>query len=345
MKKKRVAVLGTFDFGKPVGGQQVKTQEIGNELKREFGAENVCFFDAQGKWKFVLRLPWVLLQLLSGHQHIVFMLADKGIRVVVPPLVLMNRIFHRSLHYVVIGGWLPSLISTRPVLAFFLRQIDHIYVETTMMSEQLKQMGFHSLTVMPNCKQTEVVKAQQLPHFDTMPFPLCTFSRVIKSKGIEDAIAAVNSCNQRMGKTVYTLDIYGMIQEKEWFDDLMNRQSSTIRYCGMIPYHESTKVLHKYFALVFPTFYEGEGFAGTIIDAMAAGLPAIVSDWKFNKEIITEGKTGYIFPTHSVEILSIILWDMAHAPQKVDAMRPACIEEAKKYQLSEVIKVLSNNIR
>ncbi|MFR3494185.1 MAG: glycosyltransferase [Blautia sp.] len=53
-----------------------------------------------------------------------------------------------------------------------------------------------------------------------------------------------------------------------------------IRYKGMVPFNQSTEVLKNYDALLFPTYYEGEGFAGTIIDAFAAGLPVIASDWK-----------------------------------------------------------------
>ena len=40
------------------------------------------------------------------------------------------------------------------------------------------------------------------------PLPLCTFSRVMKEKGIEDAVYAVRTVNEHFGRTVYTLDIY-----------------------------------------------------------------------------------------------------------------------------------------
>lgn len=68
----------------------------------------------------------------------------------------------------------------------------------------------------------------------------------------------------------------------------------------MVPFNQSTEVLKNYDALLFPTYYEGEGFAGTIIDAFAAGLPVIASDWKYNSEIIKQGITGVITKTHSI---------------------------------------------
>jgi glycosyltransferase involved in cell wall biosynthesis len=56
-----------------------------------------------------------------------------------------------------------------------------------------------------------------------------------------------------------------------------------------------TKVLRDYFALLFPIYYIGEGFAGTAIDAFSAGVPVIASDWKYNSEVIKEGINVHCF--------------------------------------------------
>ena len=341
---KRIGVLGCFDFGKPVGGQQVKTQIIGNELRQEFGTEEVDFYDTQGKWRFILRLPFVLLIMLTRFKNIVFMPGDKGLRIMVPLLVLLNFIFRRKLHYVVIGGWLPELIARYPIHRFLLKKVDSIYAETFLMKSQLDEMGFQNTFVMQNCKPLNILDQHQLVNFATPPYPLCTFSRVIKSKGIEDAIIAVNNCNKELGGHFFSLDIYGLVQEKEWFDNLMKDQPNTIKYCGMVSFSQSTEILHKYYALLFPTYYQGEGFAGTLIDAMAAGLPSIVSDWRFNKEIIKNGKTGYVFPTHNIEELTKILKDIAENPRIMNEMRSNCLQEAKIYLPNIVTRILKNQI-
>jgi len=344
MIAKRIGVIGCFDFGKPIGGQQVKTQIIGKELKRQFGEDEVAFYDTQGKWRFMLRMPFVVLSALIRHKNIVFMPGDKGLRIMVPLLVLLNYLFGRKLHYVVIGGWLPELLERYPVHKYLLKKIDCIYVETELMKAQLDKAGFRNTIVMQNCKQLDILEPTKITVFSSTPYPLCTFSRVIKSKGIEDAIIAVNDCNRQLGKTVFSLDIYGMVQEQEWFETLMSQQPKEIKYRGMVGYDQSTATLHKYFALLFPTYYHGEGFAGTLIDAMAAGVPSIVSDWKFNAEIITDGKTGYVFPTHSTQELSNILRRIADHPETMTAMRSNCLQEAKKYSPEVVTKILKEQI-
>ena len=79
------------------------------------------------------------------------------------------------------------------------------------------------------------------------------------------------------------------------------------------------------------TYYEGEGFAGTIIDAFAAGLPVIASDWKYNSEIIKQGITGVITKTHSISELKNAILSINSDVEKWNFMRKNCISEAKMY--------------
>lgn len=46
----------------------------------------------------------------------------------------------------------------------------------------------------------------------------------MKEKGIEDAIDAVKTVNSRLGRTVYTLDIFGQVDKdyEERFSELKN---------------------------------------------------------------------------------------------------------------------------
>ena len=62
---------------------------------------------------------------------------------------------------------------------------------------------------------------------------------------------------------------------------------------------------------MFPTTWKGEGFPGVIIDAYAAGLPVIATDWNLNKEIICEGENGFIIPPNDVQALAKkMIWVM-----------------------------------
>ena len=197
---------------------------------------------------------------------------------------------------------------------------------------------------MPNCKRLDIVSDSDFPSMEAPPYKLCTFSRVMKEKGIGEAVEAVETCNKQAGKTLFTLDIYGPIVEQEWFDCLMKEERQNVNYCGVVPYSQSIHVLNSYFALLFPTYYHGEGFAGTIIDALSAGLPTIASDWKANNEIIENGKTGLLFTPQSVEALTNTLNTIAHHPEIIQAMRGDCIAKARNYQPDIVLKTLTNKM-
>ena len=79
--------------------------------------------------------------------------------------------------------------------------------------------------------------------------------------------------------------------------------------------------------LLFPTYYDGEGFAGTLIDAMAAGVPVIASNWRYNSEIIKDGKIGFIINKNLKNELVKVL----SATNRGNEMKISCLLEAEKY--------------
>lgn len=342
---KRICIIGHFAINKDIhNGQTIKTKVIADALAKHFGLSETLIEDTHGKWKFLLRLPIIIIRSLSRSKHVIIMPAYKGIFFIAPLLYLTNLLFKRHLHYVVIGGWLPSYTQRYALLRYTLRHYHHIYVETASMKHHLDTQGFSNVIVMPNCKPLDILHPQYLPTLSTPPYKLCIFSRIIKEKGIEDAINAVKQSNNYFKRTVYLLDIYGQIEQKEWFNQIMGTQPKEISYKGIVPYNKSTEILYTYFALLFPTYYRGEAFAGTLIDAMAAGLPTIASDWHANPELVKEGVTGFLFPTHSVEALTQLLIQYAQHPDKIQSLRLSCLRKAHQYLPETALTPLFNNL-
>lgn len=337
--------MGHFAFGmEKANGQTIKTKIVGAELAKKYGDEQVGCFDTMGGWRFLCRLPRVLHSMLKNHECVVLLPAYKAVCIIMPLIVLMNQMFHRKIFYVVIGGRLPLLLHKFPWLKRVLKKVTRIYPETQLMAKELKAEGVENVTVMPNCKPLEIIEETQQHALPSPPYKLCTFSRVSEEKGIADAVNAVRECNRMMGKKMFVLHIYGQIEEPEWFDGLMGGQPEEIQYKGVVPFSESVKVLRDYFALVFPTYYRGEAFAGTLIDALAAGLPVIASDWHANGELVNEGETGMLFPVRSVDALIGVLVDVAGHPEKMQRMRRGCLQRATEYQPYNAMRPLFGDI-
>ena len=174
---------------------------------------------------------------------------------------------------------------------------------------------------------------------------LCTFSRVMREKGIEDAVKTVIEVNQSLGRTVFSLDIYGQVDENQtdWFEELRKSFPDYIRYGGLIPFDRSVETLKECFALLFPTYYEGEGFAGTLIDAYSAGVPVIASDWKYNTEFVNES-VGYVYKTRDNVALAELLNAVATDPTMILKKKKSCLYEAEKYKIEKAVSVLLDRI-
>lgn len=341
-------VIGHFGYNKNLlNGQTVKTKIITSELEKKLGSNQVLKIDTGGGALSYLKLPFQIFGALRKCKNVIILPAKNGLRVIAPILVLENILFKRSLHYIVIGGWLSDFLKDRSLLAKFLKCFDCIYAETEELKRSLEKQGFTNISVMPNCKELAILDEPELIFNNETPLKLCTFSRVMKEKGIEDAVSAVQCINHKHGETVYTLDIYGQIDSEqiEWFNKLQNVFPDYIKYCGSVPYDLSTKTLKDYFALLFPTRYFTEGVPGTIIDAYAAGVPVIYSRWESASDVIKEGVTGLGYTFANIDELELLLDDIYKEPRKFNDMKKNCLKFAYKYIPKNVIALLVNNLK
>ena len=339
-----VAVIGHFAFGKEcLDGQTVKTKIVTDELCRQLGADDVLKFDTAGGKSTLLKAPFQSWKSLKKAKNVIIFQAHNGVRVYVPLLSFFRKFFkNRKLHYVVIGGWLPEFLETRKGLAKKLQRFDGIYVETNTMKRSLEEQGFSNISVMPNCKNLKILNPEELVYPAGEPYKLCTFSRVMKEKGIEDAVNAVKEINEKEGRIVYTLDIYGQIdsEQSQWFEDLKTKFPEYIKYGGLVNYDKSVDVLKNYFALLFPTHYFTEGIPGTIIDAYAAGVPVISAKWESFSDVINEGITGFSYEFNNVTDLIKRLGYVANNANCITDLKLNCLEKSRYYLPCSIVKIL-----
>jgi glycosyltransferase involved in cell wall biosynthesis len=81
--------------------------------------------------------------------------------------------------------------------------------------------------------------------------------------------------------------------------------------------------------LVLPSRHDS--FGRVVVEAMATGLPALVSENVGAKEVITEGKNGWVVPADDIDALANQMrWCIEHSDQ-VAAMRGPAADAATKY--------------
>lgn len=345
----KICVIGHLGNGKTLlNGQTVKTKIVTDELQSQFGKNQVLEIDTCGGLKTLLKAPFQVVQALRKSLNILIFPAHNGLRVYAPMLSLLRPLFrNRKLHYVVIGGWLPQFLIQRPILTKILKHFDGIYVETNTMKKALEDQGFDNILIMPNCKKLTALSEGELVYQNCKPYKLCTFSRVMKEKGIEEAVAAVRYVNLQYGRTVYTLDIYGQIEpeQENWFDDLRRNFPEYVKYGGVVSFDKSVEVLKNYYALLFPTKFFTEGVPGTIIDAYAAGIPVISAKWQSFYDIVDDNVTGIGYEFNNYDEFNQVLLDIANSVDKIHSMKLNCLRKSECFLPYRALSSLINKMR
>ena len=331
---RKVCIVGHFAYGKDfTDGQTVKTYSVDKALREIYGDSQVDSIDTHGVKKRFFAFAFSLIKALRTSENILILPAHNGVTVIAPILRFFNKFYHRRLHYSVVGGWLPMFLEKRPKLEKMLKTFDGIYVETKTMQTALCEKGFENVFLVPNFKALETVTLDSINIMYHEPYRLCTFSRVMRQKGIEDAIEAIKYVNGLLGRVVFNLDIYGPIDtaEAEWFDELTKDLPKYVTYKGVVAPDKSVEVLKDYFALLFPTRFYTEGVPGTIIDAYAAGVPVISSRWESFADVVDDGVSGISYEFGDVEALKACLVKIAKEPESIISKKNNCIKKALEF--------------
>jgi glycosyltransferase involved in cell wall biosynthesis len=112
---------------------------------------------------------------------------------------------------------------------------------------------------------------------------------------------------------------------------------------GSLPQPELAARLSAADCLVLPS--RNESFGMVVPEALAAGLPVLVSDRVGAKDLVSEGRTGWVVPGGDVAALSERMAWCARHPETVHAMGPDCRRaaegatwEAYGRRLAEVVR-------
>lgn len=82
-------------------------------------------------------------------------------------------------------------------------------------------------------------------------------------------------------------------------------------FAGPVKSAQLADVFARHDALVFPTWYEGEGMPGAVIEAMQAGLPVIASRWRSLPELVLDDVNGLLVPPRDVDALAAAMTRLA----------------------------------
>ncbi len=208
--------------------------------------------------------------------------------IIAPFLWLWAKLFNKKIVYHFFGGNFHEQYEKAPKLA---RQIlkktilksDTIFFETLQMIEFFEKEKIKNIVWLPNSRKaiTHQIKAK------TFNKKFVFISRVIPEKGINEILnAAINLPKD------YCIDIYGPIDDRHYEIDYFKNKRAV--YKGLLHPDEVISTLSKYDVLMLPSYFNGEGYPGIIIESLAIGIPVITTNWKALPEIITNEVNGVL---------------------------------------------------
>jgi glycosyltransferase involved in cell wall biosynthesis len=222
-----------------------------------------------------------------------------------------------------VGGWLRELAERQPAVRHLCRNAK-VLVETPGLQTELATLGI-SAVIFRNFRDLPVNGTAEKAEPLSLQVKLTYCGRISADKGYKEAIALAGHLVKNGNPA--TLQFYGPILDDDFRDDIAKYPFITYEGTYDDPVHGHAVMLGRHF-LVLPSRYPGECVPGAVIEAKFAGVPAIVSDWRFLPEVVLEGKTGFVcgLNNFAAEATNKIIetTDDAFA-----AMSAACREEAQ----------------
>ena len=206
---KKIAIIGHYGSNHNfTDGQTIKTKEISNYLENYYNI-TIDKYDTFYIKKKALFLLLDIKRIIKNNDIIILIVSRRGYKILSPIIVKFNKKYYKTIFDVVIGGKRFTLYDDSKFYKNIAMQFNSIFVETNNMIKEYNKRGLNNVKLLPNFKNIKLFNVSKFKKKEKIK--LCTFTRIIYEKGIEDAIETVKLANKKFGKDVFELHIYGKV--------------------------------------------------------------------------------------------------------------------------------------
>lgn len=337
---KKIGLIGRLDPECELfDGQTVKTRMMYRLLCELYGEENVVVVETKDYRHNAPRVVAQTVRCLLTCRDVFVSLSRNGRKAFFPLLSFAARHLHTRVYHNLIGGWLAQDLEECPKQVSYLNDFRVNWVESHQLVGKLEELGVGNAEFLPNFKYLDGTELPESRYYGP-GYRFCTFSRVQELKGIGDAMDIVEKlCS---GGLDCCLDVYGPIDPsyKEEFETALSR-CVHVEYKGCVAPEKSVQAIASYDALLFPTKWKPEGIPGTIIDALAAGVPVIAAKWQYYDEMLEDGVTGFGYGFGNNELLADEIKKFIELGNGANELRKGCLARAVAYSPEVVSGVVA----
>jgi glycosyltransferase involved in cell wall biosynthesis len=312
----RILLIGPLPrASSPIGGTQVSFGALVNGF-RESGAFDVEVVDTTREHAYERSLRGAaanfesLLRVLAkiavhGRRfELVFFNASSGGVLYGGPLVAaLTRCMRRPLIVRAFGGALDEDLAAAPALVRGIAERTTLRATALLLQTEMLCRSFAgnpSVWKLPTTR-----RAPASARARTAPCRRLLFlSQLRPEKGIAEALEAIE-----YAPAGCTLSVYGPALPGSRLAALS--ASSRSRFHGELDPRDVSEVLAQHDALLFPSYWPGEGLPGVVIEALQHGLPVIAARWRSLPELVHHGVNGLLVEPRSVAALTEALTRLA----------------------------------
>ena len=80
-----------------------------------------------------------------------------------------------------------------------------------------------------------------------------------------------------------------------------------------------------------------EGLPVNVMEAMATGLPLLVTDCRGNRDLVTDGENGYVLDIDNVEAFTQAIEKLYYEPHKMKQFGENSLKKVQSYSLDNVV--------
>ncbi len=183
-----------------------------------------------------------------------------------------------------------SSMYKKKVIEFVLKNSEHNFFETKSLTKYFSKFNKNTHWF-PNVRESQNRVFAKKKYSKKFVF----ISQLFKTKGVDEILEASNSLPND-----YQIDLFGPIKDEKYTDEHFKNYKAN--YLGALKADEVLAKLKEYDVLLLPTYYQGEGYPGIIIEAFSIGKPVITTSWRSIPEIVTD-KTGVIVGCENIKAL------------------------------------------
>lgn len=352
--KDLVLYLGNFGDRRKLNGSQVKkTNSIYNYLITNGLKVSKVNSEKLKTIYFPVYIIYLIIKLITVEKIIVS-LNKNGLKIGNYFLLNLINKFNKKVFFVTIGGWMPEFLETNKKALEYFYSYNRIYVQSNKIKSKLEKLGLNNVINMHNFCEYRIEELENrkknilLENYkEKDKIRLIFFSFIRKEKGLDLIVNAIEKANEKLNKNIFSLDIVGPIDKSYQLKfNRIIKEHNFCKYKGVINnQHEIYEFLSNYDFLVFPTYYEGEGFPTVIVESFVSGLPVLASDWKYNSEIIKEKQNGLLFESKNInELVNKLEW-LFNNKKNIQQMKLNCLQEARKYHPDKIIGMILDDIK